>query len=36
LADLEQVYDHVNRHPDVLHWNGGQILDWYSGSRGKA
>jgi peptidoglycan/xylan/chitin deacetylase (PgdA/CDA1 family) len=30
---LEQVYDYVNRYPDVLHWNGEQILDWYLRSR---
>jgi allantoinase len=28
---LEQVYEHINRHPGVLHWNGEQILDWYNG-----
>ena len=26
---LEQIYDYVNRHEGVLHWNGEQILDWY-------
>jgi allantoinase len=26
---LEQVYEHINRHKGVLHWNGEQILDWY-------
>jgi len=31
---LEQVYEYVNRHPDVLHWNGEQILDWYLKARG--
>jgi peptidoglycan/xylan/chitin deacetylase (PgdA/CDA1 family) len=30
---LEQVYDYVNRQPGVLHWNGGEILDWYLRSR---
>ena len=30
---LEQVYEYVNRHPDVLHWNGEQILDWYLKAR---
>ena len=29
---LEAVYDHINRHAGVLHWNGGEILDWYTGS----
>ncbi len=33
---LEQVYDHVNRQPGVLHWNGEQILEWYLRSRAKA
>ncbi len=26
---LEEVYDYINRHEGVLHWNGGEILDWY-------
>ena len=26
---LEAIYDYVNRHDGVLHWNGEQILDWY-------
>lgn len=26
---LEEVYDYVNRHSDVLHWNGAEILEWY-------
>ena len=26
---LEAVYDHLNRHAGVLHWNGPEILDWY-------
>ena len=30
---LEQVYEYVNRYPDVLHWNGEQILDWYLKTR---
>jgi len=33
---LEQVYDYVNRHAGVLHWNGEQILDWYLKARGAA
>lgn len=28
---LEAVYDHVARVPGVLHWNGAQILDWFTG-----
>ncbi|MGZ5584857.1 MAG: hypothetical protein ACXWF2_17275, partial [Usitatibacter sp.] len=31
---LEDVYEHVNRFPGVLHWNGEQILDWYRSVRG--
>ncbi len=27
---LEAVYDHINRHEGVLHWNGVEILDWYT------
>jgi peptidoglycan/xylan/chitin deacetylase (PgdA/CDA1 family) len=30
---LEEVYDHVNAHPGVLHLNGAEILDWYRGAR---
>ena len=26
---LEAIYDHVNRHEGVLHWNGVEILEWY-------
>jgi peptidoglycan/xylan/chitin deacetylase (PgdA/CDA1 family) len=26
---LEAIYEYVNRHEGVLHWNGEQILDWY-------
>jgi len=26
---LEQIYDYVNKHEGVLHWNGEQILEWY-------
>ena len=28
---LEQIYDYVNGHEGVLHWNGEQIYDWYKG-----
>lgn len=27
---LEQIYDYVNQFEGVLHWNGAQILDWYT------
>jgi allantoinase len=30
---LEAVYEHVNRYPGVLHWNGVEILDWYLRAR---
>jgi len=30
---LEDVYEHANRKPGVLHWNGEQILDWYRSVR---
>jgi allantoinase len=26
---LEQIYEHIGRHKDVLHWTGEQILDWF-------
>ena len=28
---LEAIYDYVNKHEGVLHWNGAQIYDWYKG-----
>jgi allantoinase len=28
---LEQIYDYVNKHEGVVHWNGVQLLDWYQG-----
>jgi peptidoglycan/xylan/chitin deacetylase (PgdA/CDA1 family) len=30
---LEDVYARIARHKGVLHWNGEQILDWYSKAR---
>ena len=30
---LEQIYDYVNKHEGVVHWNGEQILNWYQGQR---
>jgi peptidoglycan/xylan/chitin deacetylase (PgdA/CDA1 family) len=30
---LEQIYDYVNGHEGVLHWNGEQMLDWYQNSK---
>ena len=30
---LEAVYDYINRHTGVVHWNGVEILDWYNGER---
>jgi peptidoglycan/xylan/chitin deacetylase (PgdA/CDA1 family) len=30
---LEAVYDEINRHAGVLHWNGAEILDWYLKAR---
>ena len=30
---LEAVYDHINRHQGVLHWNGVEILDWYQSAK---
>jgi peptidoglycan/xylan/chitin deacetylase (PgdA/CDA1 family) len=30
---LEAVYNYVNRHAGVLHWNGAEILDWYRQAR---
>jgi len=28
---LEAVYDYINRHQGVVHWNGAEILEWYEG-----
>lgn len=28
---LEALYEYVNGHAGVLHWNGPQMLDWYAG-----
>ena len=33
---LEAVYDHVNRHGGVLHWNGAEILEWYQSTKRSA
>jgi peptidoglycan/xylan/chitin deacetylase (PgdA/CDA1 family) len=33
IGYLEKVYEHINRHAGVLHWNGEQILDWYLRAR---
>jgi peptidoglycan/xylan/chitin deacetylase (PgdA/CDA1 family) len=30
---LEQIYEYVNGHEGVLHWNGEQMLDWYQNSK---
>lgn len=30
---LEEIYDYVNSHAGVLHWNGAEILDWWKGQR---
>jgi peptidoglycan/xylan/chitin deacetylase (PgdA/CDA1 family) len=30
---LEAVYDYIGRHEGVVHWNGEQILEWYSHSK---
>lgn len=28
---LEEIYDHINSHEGVVHWNGAEIYDWYNG-----
>jgi peptidoglycan/xylan/chitin deacetylase (PgdA/CDA1 family) len=33
IGALEKIYEHINRHSGVLHWNGEQILDWYQQAR---
>lgn len=32
---LEAVYEHINRHAGVLHWNGVEILEWYRAAKGE-
>ena len=27
---LEQVYEYMNQHSGVLHWNGAEIYNWYN------
>lgn len=27
---LEEIYEHINSHPGVLHWNGAEIYNWYN------
>ena len=36
IGYLEKVYEHINKHSGVLHWNGEQILDWYTASKARA
>jgi peptidoglycan/xylan/chitin deacetylase (PgdA/CDA1 family) len=33
IKALEAIYDYVAKFDGVLHWNGEQILDWYTGTR---
>jgi peptidoglycan/xylan/chitin deacetylase (PgdA/CDA1 family) len=33
IGALEKIYEHINRHSGVVHWNGEQILDWYLKAR---
>ena len=28
---LEEIYEHINRHADVVHMNGAEIYEWYNG-----
>ena len=28
---LEEIYEHINRHADVVHMNGEEIYEWYNG-----
>jgi allantoinase len=30
---LEQVYEHINSHPGVVHMNGKEIYEWYNGQK---
>ena len=30
---LEQVYEHINNHPGVLHMNGAEIYKWYNAQK---
>jgi allantoinase len=33
IGYLEKVYEHINKHSGVVHWNREQILDWYNTSK---
>jgi allantoinase len=33
IKSLEHIYDYVNKHEGVVHWNGEQILNWYQGQK---
>jgi hypothetical protein len=33
IKHLEAVYDYINRHAGVVHWNGVEMMDWYLGER---
>ena len=32
---LEAVYDYINQHTGVMHWNGAEMLHWYLGERAR-
>lgn len=34
IKPLEAIYDYVNKFDGVLHWNGADILDWYTKTAG--
>jgi allantoinase len=36
IGYLEQLYDHILKHDDVLVWTGEQILDWFLEQQAKA
>ena len=36
IAYLEKVYEHINKHAGVLHWNGEQILEWYANAKAES
>jgi allantoinase len=33
---LEEVYDYINGHEGVLHWNGAEILRWWEATAGSS
>ena len=35
IGYLEQVYDYIRGHDDVVFMNGGELFDWYQDTRSR-